>query len=262
MLRVTNENMANAIRIVTVEQGIDPRELVLVAFGGAGPTHAADIADAIDMRRVLVPPSPGVCSAFGTLVRRCASTPSASVFAHRPAHVGGGARGPLRGARGAGARRLRAPRAAPAREPELRRSIAMRYQGQNYEQEVALRDGPITDEATRAVFARLPPRSTRSTTATAWRRSRSSSCGSGWWPCGRLPTSPPPTGEASAADGAGGLRRRRALPGPGDLADARLRREGIAEGTRRDGPLVVESMDSTFVVPAGPGRSPPSPRRC
>src|SRR5262249_20729341 len=43
MVRVANENMANAIRIVTVEQGIDPREFAIIAFGGAGPTHAAEI---------------------------------------------------------------------------------------------------------------------------------------------------------------------------------------------------------------------------
>ncbi len=58
MVRIANENMANAIRIVTVEQGIDPRDFALVAMGGAGPTHAAEIADAIGMRRVLVPAEP------------------------------------------------------------------------------------------------------------------------------------------------------------------------------------------------------------
>ncbi len=67
MVRICNENMANAIRIVTVEEGIDPREFALVAFGGAGATHACEIADAINMRRVVVPPRPGLFSAFGAL---------------------------------------------------------------------------------------------------------------------------------------------------------------------------------------------------
>ena len=67
MVRICNENMANAIRIVTVEQGIDPREFALIAFGGAGATHACEIADAIGMRRVVVPPRPGLFSAFGAL---------------------------------------------------------------------------------------------------------------------------------------------------------------------------------------------------
>ena len=67
MVRICNENMANAIRIVTVEQGIDPRDFALVAIGGAGATHACEIADAIGMRRVVVPPRPGLFSAFGAL---------------------------------------------------------------------------------------------------------------------------------------------------------------------------------------------------
>jgi N-methylhydantoinase A len=57
--------MARAVRVMTVERGIDPRELALLAFGGAGPLHAAAIADELDMRRVLVPPSSGVLSAVG-----------------------------------------------------------------------------------------------------------------------------------------------------------------------------------------------------
>ena len=47
--------MAQAVRVVTVERGIDPRDLALVPFGGAGPLHAAQIADELGMRRVLVP---------------------------------------------------------------------------------------------------------------------------------------------------------------------------------------------------------------
>src|SRR5688500_17114502 len=46
MIRVANENMANAVRIVTVEEGVDPRDHALIAMGGAGPTHAAEIAEA------------------------------------------------------------------------------------------------------------------------------------------------------------------------------------------------------------------------
>ena len=54
---------------VTVERGVDPRELALVAFGGAGPLHACAIADALGMRAVIVPPRAGVCSAVGPAVR-------------------------------------------------------------------------------------------------------------------------------------------------------------------------------------------------
>lgn len=67
MVRVVNENMANAIRILTVEQGIDPRDFTLIAFGGAGPAHGAEIAESMGIERVVVPPNPGLCSAFGAL---------------------------------------------------------------------------------------------------------------------------------------------------------------------------------------------------
>ena len=67
MVRIANENMANAVRIVTVEEGVDPRDHAIVAMGGAGPTHAAEIAEAIGIDRVIVPLHPGLTSAFGAL---------------------------------------------------------------------------------------------------------------------------------------------------------------------------------------------------
>ena len=79
-MRITNENMANAIRILTVEQGIDPRDFVLLAFGGAGATHGAEIADAIGIRRVFVPPNPGLCSAFGAMAAQVRVDAIRSVF--------------------------------------------------------------------------------------------------------------------------------------------------------------------------------------
>src|SRR5207244_1071411 len=66
-VRVVDAAMERAVRVVTVERGVDPRDLVLVAFGGAGPMHACAIADALGMRAVVVPPRAGVCSAAGLL---------------------------------------------------------------------------------------------------------------------------------------------------------------------------------------------------
>jgi N-methylhydantoinase A/oxoprolinase/acetone carboxylase beta subunit len=67
VVRVVDAAMERAVRAVTVERGIDPRELALVAFGGAGPLHACAIADALGMRAVVIPPRAGVCSAAGLL---------------------------------------------------------------------------------------------------------------------------------------------------------------------------------------------------
>jgi N-methylhydantoinase A len=66
--RVASAEMAQAVRVVTVERGIDPRDLALVPFGGAGPLHAAQIADELGMRRAVVPNASGVLSALGLVV--------------------------------------------------------------------------------------------------------------------------------------------------------------------------------------------------
>ena len=64
---VANASMARAVRSVTVERGIDPRDFTLVAFGGSGPVHAADLARGLAMPRVLFPNLPGVFTAGGML---------------------------------------------------------------------------------------------------------------------------------------------------------------------------------------------------
>ena len=64
---VANSNMVRAIRSVSVERGRDPGEFVMMAFGGAGPIHAAGVAEELGIGKVLVPPAPGVFSAFGLL---------------------------------------------------------------------------------------------------------------------------------------------------------------------------------------------------
>ena len=68
VLRVVNNNMAAALRLVSTERGIDPREYVLVAYGGGGPIHAAMVGEDVGIGKVLVPWSPGLVSAFGLLV--------------------------------------------------------------------------------------------------------------------------------------------------------------------------------------------------
>src|SRR3954454_2425949 len=65
--RVAGTEMARAVRVMTVERGVDPRELALLAFGGAGALHAAAIADELDMTKVLVPSASGVLSAVGLI---------------------------------------------------------------------------------------------------------------------------------------------------------------------------------------------------
>ncbi|OLE69017.1 hypothetical protein AUF78_13250 [archaeon 13_1_20CM_2_51_12] len=67
ILRIVNSNMSKALRLVSVERGRDPREYSMIAFGGAGPVHACDLAEELQIKRIIVPIHPGLFSAFGLL---------------------------------------------------------------------------------------------------------------------------------------------------------------------------------------------------
>ena len=68
IIRIANANMERAVRVSSAEKGYDPRDIVLLAFGGAGPLHAAALARAARIPTVLVPPQPGVFSAVGLVM--------------------------------------------------------------------------------------------------------------------------------------------------------------------------------------------------
>jgi N-methylhydantoinase A len=68
VIRLVNENMARALRVISVQRGVDPREFALLAFGGAGGLHICALADALHISRALVPDRSGVLSALGMLV--------------------------------------------------------------------------------------------------------------------------------------------------------------------------------------------------
>lgn len=65
---IVNANMADALRLVSIRRGHDPRDFVLLPFGGAGPLNAGRVAEACGMKRILVPPTPGVLSALGLML--------------------------------------------------------------------------------------------------------------------------------------------------------------------------------------------------
>lgn len=68
IIRILEAEMAKVLRIVTIERGHDPRDFTLVAFGGAGPLHACALAADLGIPRILIPPMPGLFSAWGLLV--------------------------------------------------------------------------------------------------------------------------------------------------------------------------------------------------
>jgi N-methylhydantoinase A len=67
IIEIANWSQANAIRQMTIQRGIDPREFALLSFGGAGPAQSADVMDLLAMKACIVPPNPGNLSAFGLL---------------------------------------------------------------------------------------------------------------------------------------------------------------------------------------------------
>lgn len=132
------ENIANAIRLITIERGIDPREFALVAFGGAGPLYACAVAEALGIERIAIPPHPGLCSALGAAIAPL-RVDRVWTLARRSDNVD---EGELR-------RQLAAAEVDARAELErdgasgaivVERTIACRYYLQNYEQEVALDD--------------------------------------------------------------------------------------------------------------------------
>lgn len=80
ILRIVNSNMSKALSLVSVERGRDPREYTLIAFGGAGPLHACDLADELGIRRIIIPLHPGLYSAFGLLTADLSRTFSRTIL--------------------------------------------------------------------------------------------------------------------------------------------------------------------------------------
>src|SRR5207342_2986786 len=67
IIEIANWNQANAIRQMTIQRGIDPRNFALLTFGGAGPAQSPAVMDLLGMKACIVPPNPGNLSAFGLL---------------------------------------------------------------------------------------------------------------------------------------------------------------------------------------------------
>ena len=84
ILKIANNAMAGAIRNISVERGHDPRDFALVAYGGAGPMHAIDVADLLGITTVVVPPHPGIASAYGLLVAEFKNDYARTFLQHPP----------------------------------------------------------------------------------------------------------------------------------------------------------------------------------
>ncbi|NKB58159.1 MAG: hydantoinase/oxoprolinase family protein [Alphaproteobacteria bacterium] len=150
VLGIVVSNMVRAIRAISVERGHDPREFSLMAFGGAGPLHAIDVAHALDMREVIVPASPGILCAQGLVVSDLKEdfVVSARIVADMP--------GMAETSRHVATLMAEAENwfaeedVAPDRR-DLQLSFDMRYVGQNYELNVLL-DGVVDTSSAPIAF--------------------------------------------------------------------------------------------------------------
>ena len=151
IVEIANENMASAIKMVSLERGHDPRRFALFGFGGAGPLHAAAVARSLRMPRVLIPMYPGNASALGMLLADLrvdkvwtqafrSSRVDAGLVARQFASIREAAEAELREEGFAGV-------------PEVHFSISMRYAGQNYEHQVPVPAETMTAAGLRDAFA-------------------------------------------------------------------------------------------------------------
>src|SRR4051794_429876 len=142
-VRTADENMANAIRLIAVERGLDPRDFALIAFGGARPPPPPPAPGRAANPVVLIPPHPGLCSALGAAIAQARVDRVQTLYARSDSVD--------LAAVAAAARRLSETTVAELRrnvdadDPIVRRTADLRYAGQNYELEVAIPDGELDE---------------------------------------------------------------------------------------------------------------------
>lgn len=132
MVAVANTTMERALRVISVERGHDPREFVLVAFGGAGGLHAAALAAALGIGRVLVPKFPGALSALGILLSDVVKDYSRTLLLAAERALGAQLEREFQALEARARSDLRREGIAP-RARRLERRLDLRYRGQAYE---------------------------------------------------------------------------------------------------------------------------------
>jgi N-methylhydantoinase A len=244
MMRLASATMMRAIRAVSVERGRDPRQFAMLAFGGNGPLFAAGIAAELGIGRIIVPPLPGVFSAFGLLVA------DAEHHARQSIRVRLDVADPVRigeiiaALTEAGARRLGADGFAAERRV-FQRAASARYVGQSSEIEVALPEGVVTPAMIAAAFAEEHERTYgfRAPAGEPVELIGLSVMARGLPERPRLPGRIPPFAQAVPAS------RFAWFPGEGWVETPVVDRAGLSGVVA--GPVIVQEYDATCLVPRG-----------
>ena len=247
---VANGNMERAMRIVSVERGRDPRRYAIVAFGGAGPAHAARIAKSIGAPAVIVPFGAGVGSAIGLLqAAPKIETSQTSVIALDAPDAASDIRAiyaNLEERATADLARLGAPG-----EPEWRRYGYLRYRGQGYEIQSELPAGDIGADYPAAVEGAFHKAYAQ---AYGYHDPNAVIEAVDWHLVATLPA---PGGaldlgwRAPETSAPAGMRPTWQPEAGGFVDTAIFDRRTLAAGARIDGPAIVEDPEATIVVPPG-----------
>jgi N-methylhydantoinase A len=247
--RVANANMARAIRSVTIERGRDPRDFTLVAFGGSGPVHAVDVAQVLDVRRALVPVSPGVFTAVGMLasdiehhfVRAHAGTLSTLDIEAANARLDEMA---------AEAQAAMAAEGYPQGDAGLEFQADLRYRGQASELTIALPGGRFSYSGLaglRSAFDREYAATYGYATGEDLELVNVRLTATGRRPLKLDFRSIRVAPRVEAAP----TRRQVSFDRRGGFADTPVLSRGMVGAGPLDGPAIIESYDSTVVVPPG-----------
>jgi 5-oxoprolinase (ATP-hydrolysing) len=250
---VATSNMIRAVRAVTVERGRDARDYLLVAFGGAGPMHAAELAAAMGVKRVLVPNTPGLFSALGVLmadVRRVRSRTllrTTSTMDEADARAAAAILAALEQDVTADLEQ----EGFAAGHIKVERTAAMQYLGQSDEMIVPIPPGPLDVAAIRVMadtFSRDHERAygyQEDASRVQLVSLRATGCGS----VGKLDYADIGRQTSGGAD-EGRKATRRAYFGPQlGWHNARIvQRSAIGSG-EIDGPAIIEDLDATILVP-------------
>jgi N-methylhydantoinase A len=250
VIRIVNATMERALRRVSVERGHDPRQFILFPFGGAGPLHACDLAAALGIRHILIPPFPGVLSAYGMLVADIVSDASHSILQDAETLLADLT--PLRQALQSQEARVRTVLAGEAvAAPAISAALDLRYRGQSYELTVPL-DLPLDDTTfRRAVDTFHQTHEQRYGYAMAGEQVQVVTLrirGSGPGARPELPSEAPGSPDAGAAC----VSEQPVWFDPtGPTATPCFDRTRLRAGHRFDGPAMVFQFDATTVVLPG-----------
>jgi len=248
VLRVVNNAMAEALRIVSVERGHDARAFSLVAFGGAGPMHAAELADELGITEVIVPPIPGGFSALGLvatdLKREYVKTLYVPLAEADPAAVDA-----IYAGMEASARDMLRAADIPESQWALERAADLRYSRQAYELTVPAPYGAVGEETFRDLAQRFHEKH-RQTYGHNNPDEAVQMVNLRLTAIGRLEGLELRHGAAGGAEARKGSRSVW-FRTSGRIDCAIYDRDGISVSERITGPAVIEAVDTTIVIPPG-----------